>query len=157
PPELEGVGIDDKAGAAAPRDLAFTDQDGNRVRLGDYFDGRRPVVLVLAYYQCPMLCSMVLNGLTAGLADLGGPDSGWNAGDRFRVVTISFDTRDTAAAAHDKRQTQLRSYGRPVGARGWDFLVGDEHTVKQLAAAVGFHYRWDEQQKQFAHAAGAFV
>ena len=73
------------------------------------------------------------------------------------LVTVSFDTRDNAAAAHAKRQTQLRAYNRPVPGRGWDFLVGDEHAVKQLAASVGFKYRWDERQKQFAHAAGAFV
>ena len=156
PEGLAGVGIDEKPGALAPRDLAFTDQDGQPVRLGDYFDGKHPVALVLAYYQCPMLCSLVLNGLTEGLRPLG-REAGWTPGDRFRVLTVSFDPRDTAAKAAAKRDSQLESYGRKVPARGWDFLVGDPASVGRLADAVGFRFRWDAKDQQFAHPAAAFV
>lgn len=152
PHELDGIGIDEKPGAELPRDLTFTDQDGKRVKLGEYFDGKRPVVLVMAYYECPMLCTMVLNGLEAGLKQLA-----WKVGDNFRVVTVSIDSRDTVERAHAKRENQITSYGRAVGPREWDFLVSDAATSKQLADAVGFHYRWDPVQNQFAHAAGAFI
>jgi len=162
PGELDGIGIDDKPGALAPRQLELKDQDGRVVHFGDYFDGKRPVLLVLAYYQCPMLCSMVLNGLTEGLKQLaaqsgGAGDGNWSVGSKYRVVTASFDARDTSDLAREKRKNQLASYGREVGPRGWDFLVADDVTIKRLADAVGFHFKWDPQGKQFAHAAGAFV
>lgn len=156
PPELAGIGIDDRPGALAPRDLRLTDHRGRPVRLGDYFDGQRPVVLVLAYYQCPMLCSMVLNGLSEGLKPLA-RDPAWIAGDRFRALTVSFDVRDTPAMAAAKRDNQLLDYGHPVSGTGWDFLVGDGASIAALTSAVGFHFRWDDKDKQFAHAAGAFV
>lgn len=152
PAELDGIGIVEKPGVELPRDLTFTDQDGKSVKLGEYFDGQRPVVLVLAYYECPMLCTMVLNGLEAGLKQLA-----WKVGDNFRVVTVSIDPRDTVERARAKRENQIASYGRAIGPREWDFLVSDAATSKQLADAVGFHYRWDPVGKQFAHAAGAFV
>ena len=151
PQVAKGIDIEDRRGAVAPKGLTFTSQDGKTVTLGDYFDGQHPVVVVLAYYQCPMLCTLVLNGLKSGLADLA-----WAPGKEFKVVTISFDPRDTVEAAAKKRASYVKSYGRPVGDHGWDFLVGEQDHVKQLADTIGFRYRWDEDQKQFAHAAGAF-
>jgi protein SCO1/2 len=152
PAELRDIGIDDHAGQEVPRDIELTDQDGQRVRLGDYFDGKHPVVLALAYYECPMLCSMVLKGILDSMKEMR-----WTAGEEYRVVVVSFDGRDTPARAAQKRQNHVDAYHREVKGRGWDFLVGDAASVKQVAGAVGFHYRWDEREKQFAHAAGAFV
>ncbi|MFI5297808.1 MAG: SCO family protein [Polyangiales bacterium] len=152
PIEIEGIEIADKRGTKIPIDSMLTNQDGKSVRLGDYFDGTHPVLLVMAYYQCPMLCSMVLNGVDTAMKGLK-----WSPGVDYRVVTISFDTRDTVAKAKSKREVYLSDFGRPVVERGWDFLVGDQATVRAIANSVGFAYRWDESDNQFAHAAGLFV
>ncbi|MEO5731144.1 MAG: SCO family protein, partial [Byssovorax sp.] len=149
PVELQGIDIEDRQGAELPRDIALRDQSGRAVTIGEYLDGKRPVMLVLAYYDCPMLCTLVINGALEEMKKLR-----WTAGDEYRVVVVSFDPRDTTESAAKKRLNYLDAYGRPVAEKGWDFLVGDEAQVKALAAAAGFHYRWDEGQKQFAHAAG---
>jgi len=147
-----GVDIVDKPGARPPRELRFTDHTGRAVTLGDYVDGKHPTILVLAYYKCPMLCSLVLNGVLDGIQKLA-----FALGTDFRVVTVSFDPRDDVAAAAGKRQAYVEAYGRPVDAGAWDFLVGDEATVKLLAESVGFSYKWDADRKEYAHAAGIFV
>jgi protein SCO1/2 len=152
PKQLEGIQIDEKPGANLPMDVRLRDDQGRDVRLGDYFDGEHPVILALAYYECPMLCTLVLNGLLDGLK---GTDL--SAGKDFRVVVISFDPRDTPEMAKKKRDTYVSAYGRPVADRGWDFLVADQAEVKRVADTIGFQYRWDEPSKQFAHAAGIFV
>jgi protein SCO1/2 len=152
PPELQGIAIEEKPGAVLPQEVALTDGDGRTVKLGDYLKDGKPVVLVLAYYRCPMLCSLVVNGLTNGLKDLS-----WSAGHDYRVLVVSFDPRDTTEIAHQKRMNYLKEYGRPVPDGGFEFLTGDAASVRRLADAVGFHYRWNEQQKEYAHAAGAFV
>jgi protein SCO1/2 len=151
PPELEGIEIEDRRGARLPADLVMTDHRGQRVRLGDYLDGK-PLVLVLAYYGCPSLCSAVLNELMRGMQ---GVD--WSAGKEYRTLVVSFDPRDTPSVAAGKREAYVDVYGRDVGEHGFDFLVSDEATVKILADAVGFPYRWIPKTKEFAHAAGAFV
>jgi protein SCO1/2 len=152
PYPLQGIGIEDRAGDPIPKDAKFVDQDGHEVTLGDYLVDGKPVVLVMAYYECPMLCSTVLSGVEKGMADLA-----WTAGKDYRALTVSFDPRDTPAKAAEKRATYVASYKRQVGPKGWDFLVGKQPEIERLADAVGFKYRWDDRQKQFAHAAGAFV
>lgn len=152
PAELAEISIKDRAGNDLPKDVPLLDQDGKAVTLGDYFDGKRPVVLALAYYECPMLCSLVLTGVLEGLKPLK-----WTAGDEYRVVVVSFDPRDTPESAARKRLNYVDAYGRKVAPRGWDFLVGKEADVRRIADATGFAYRWDEREKQFAHSAGAFV
>ena len=155
PPILVGIEIEDKLGAAIPADLRFLNQDGREVRLGDYFGDGKPVILVLAYYECPMLCTLVLNGVLDGIRALP-----FAAGEGYRVLTVSFDPRDNVQIATRKRESYLNAYGKPIPDRGWDFLVmrpGDADSIKTLAATIGFRYRWDEETKQFAHAAGAFV
>ncbi len=151
PKPLEGIEIADKRGTFVSKDLRFRDQEGRDVTLGTYLDGK-PVVLVFAYYECPMLCTVVLNGLKDGLKELA-----WTAGKEFRVVTVSFDQRDDAAKAAKKRMAYVDAYGRPLSTHAWDFLVGDEASVRALAKSVGFAYRWDDKTEQFAHPAGAFV
>ena len=155
PKQLENIGIDDLHGAVLPKDLPFVDQDGRPVKLGDY-TGDKPFIVVLAYYECPMLCSIVLNRLTEAARDVG-----FVLGDGFRIVTVSIDPRDTPKAAADKRLVYLQSYAKPLaGPQAWDFLTqvpDDKASIKKLADTVGFHYRWDAETQQFAHAAGIFV
>jgi protein SCO1/2 len=152
PKQEQGVRIDDRPGVQLPADVHFRDQEGRDVTLGSYFDGSRPVVLVLAYFTCPMLCTTVLNGMTNGLRDVA-----WNAGEAYRILTISIDPRDTPDMAKEKRANYVRSYGRVIKPDAWDFLTGDEASVKRVADAIGFHYKWDPEQQQYAHAAGAFI
>lgn len=151
PSELEGVGIDERLGAAIPLDLQFTDESGKRVRLGDYF-GRRPVVLTLNYYECPMLCTLQLNGLIDGLGQLD-----WTPGNEFEIVTVSINPLETPTLARLKKQSYLAELGKPGAASGWHFLVGSEKEIRSLADAVGFRYRYNEQRREYVHAAGIMV
>ncbi len=151
PPVLREVGLDQKLGGQIPLDVAFRDEAGQAVTLQQYF-GKRPVILVLAYYQCPMLCTLVLNGLTSALRTLS-----FDIGQQFEVVTVSIDPADTPALATAKKQTYLDSYRRPGADAGWHFLTGDAASIDRLAQAVGFRYRYDPVRKEFAHAAGIMV
>jgi len=151
PAALRDVGIDQKLDHAVPLDLTFRDESDNAVRLGDFF-GQKPVLLSLAYYHCPMLCPLALEGLVRSLRPLT-----WNVGNEFQIITISIDGGETAAQAAEKKRTLISDYGRPGAAQGWHVLVGDSDTVHRLADAVGFHYRHDAASNQFAHATGLFV
>jgi protein SCO1 len=151
PAALRDVGIEQKLDHAVPLDLTFRDESDNVVRLGDFF-GQKPVLLSLAYYHCPMLCPLALEGLVRALRPLT-----WNVGNEFQIVTVSIDARDTSAHGAEKKRTLVSDYGRPGAAEGWHVLVGDADTVHQLADAVGFHYRYDAASDQFAHGAGLFV
>lgn len=151
PPALEGVGIDQKLNAQVPLDLVFRDEYGGEKPLSTYF-GQRPVLLALVYYQCPMLCTQILNGVEMSLKAIS-----FNPGRDFEVVVVSFDPRDTPELAEAKKRNYLRRYGRPDTANGWHFLSGEERNVKALADAVGFRYRWDDATQQYAHASGIFV
>jgi protein SCO1 len=135
-----------------PRELRLRDQSGQEVELGRYATGDKPLVLVLGYFECPMLCSLVLNGVLQAMKE-----SDWSAGKEYRTLVVSFDPRDTPDAARKKRANYIEAYGRPILGDGFEFLVGDEASVRTLANTVGFGYRWDETTKQYAHAAGAFV
>jgi protein SCO1/2 len=151
PPQLQGVRIDQKLGEPVPLDLTFRDERGVTVRLGEYF-GRRPVILVLAYYRCPMLCTQVLNGLVHALWEVG-----LEMGADFEVVTVSFDPRETPELAAAKKKAYLKRYRQPGGEEGWHFLTGEEPAIRRLTEAVGFHYRYDAANDQFAHASGIMV
>jgi protein SCO1/2 len=151
PPALRGVGFDQRLDAQVPLDLTFTDEAGRPVRLGDYFHDR-PVILVLAYYRCPMLCNEVLNGLVRAMLDVT-----LDAGKDFDVLTVSFDPREKPELAAAKRKTYLERYGRPGAEAGWHFLTGEEESIQRLTEAVGFHYTYDERNDQFAHASGILI
>lgn len=151
PGELEGVGVDERLGGRVPLDLAFTDESGRHVALGQYFRHGRPVVLTLNYYQCPMLCTLQLNGLVEALRELA-----WSPGRDFEIVTVSIDPLETPALAAGKKRVYLESYGRPGAEAGWHFLVGRQPEIAALAEAVGFRYRYNEARKEYVHAA-AFV
>ncbi len=148
---LEKVGIDQKIGQQLPLDLAFVDDHGANVRLGDYF-GARPVVLALAYYECPMLCTQVLNGMTGALKTLS-----FDAGKDFDVVVVSINPKEGPMLAAEKKATYLRQYGRPADAAGWHFLTGTEASIKTLASTIGFRYAFDETIQQYAHGAAIYV
>jgi protein SCO1 len=151
PPALLGVGVDQRLDAQVPLDLPFRDETGKMVRLGDYF-GRRPVVLSLVYYNCPMLCTMVLNGLLNSLREIK-----FDIGDQFDVVTVSFDPRDKPEIAEAKRRVYTGLYARPGAAAGWHFLTGDEDSIQRLTQAVGFRYTYDSSTGQFNHATAIMV
>lgn len=151
PPILRGVGIDQRLGQQLPLDLRFRDENGTSTTLRDAF-GRKPVVLALVYYQCPMLCTMVLNGVLESLKQVK-----FDAGDQFNVVAVSFDPSEKPELARAKKAIYAGLYGRPKGAQGWHFLTGDEPQIRDLAQAVGFHYNYDPSTRQFAHAAAIMV
>lgn len=154
PTALKTVGIDQKLGNQLPLDAVLKDEDGREVKLGDYFKTGRPVVLVFAYYECPMLCTQVLNGITGSLKGIN-----LNAGKDFDVVAISFDPRDNARPdlAKNKKANYLERYNRPGTEAGWHFLTGEQEPIKAVTDAAGFKYQWDDKTQQFAHAAGAMI
>ena len=151
PKGLEGVGIDQRLDEQVPLELAFRDEAGRSVRLGDYF-GKRPVVLALVYYNCPMLCTQVLNGLVSALSVVS-----FDAGKQFDVVAVSFDPREKPADAAAKKAAYVSRYKRPGAQAGWHFLTGDQASIAALAKAVGFRYRYDADLDQFAHASAVYV
>ena len=147
PPQiLNNISIEQKLNTALPLDVPFTDENGRAVKLGDYF-GNKPVVLALVYYDCPMLCTEVLNGMVSAFSVLN-----FDIGKEFDVVTVSFDPREKPDLARAKKATYLRRYGRPSAEKGWHFLTGEQPAITALTDAVGFHYQWDTQTQQFAHA-----
>lgn len=152
PKELNDVGIDPQPNARLPIDAVLRDEQDRVVRLGDYFGGERPVILVLAYFKCPMLCGMVLESTLNGLKRLE-----WTPGQEFEVLTISIDARETSTLAREKKQNVLAALGRPGAEHGWHFLTASERSIAQLTKAVGFKYRFLPERNDFAHAAGIFV
>ena len=148
PPPIKDVGFDQKLGEAIPLDLVFRDEAGESVRLAKYF-GKRPVVLSLVYFNCPMLCGMTTDGLVRSVRSLR-----FEPGTDYEILSVSFDPRETAEMASEKKRTVMAQYGRKSGPGGWHFLTGDAASVAALTSAVGFRYVWDAEQKQFAHATG---
>lgn len=146
-----GIGIDQRLGQQVPLDLPFRDESGKTVRLRDYFGGK-PVILSLVYYDCPMLCTLSLNGLLSSLQHLK-----FSAGDEFNVVTVSFDPREKPELAAAKKRVYLTLYNRPKGWDGWHFLTGDQDSIQRLTNAVGFRYKWDAASGQYSHATGIMV
>ncbi len=151
PGVLQEIGFDQRLGESVPLDLAFTDEDGRAVKLADYF-GKKPVVLSLVYYECPMLCTISLNGLAGALEVLS-----FVPGQEFEVVTVSFNPEETAALAAAKKKAYMARYRRPEAHAGWHFLTGPKESIEALTRAVGFRYVWDAATKQFAHPAGLLV
>ncbi|MDQ6892857.1 MAG: SCO family protein [Acidobacteriota bacterium] len=151
PAILRDVGVVQRLGQPLPLDAIFQDEAGRAVRLGQYF-GKRPVVLVLAYYDCPMLCTEVLNGLLSSLKTLS-----FDVGKEFEVVIVSFDPREKPADAAAKKKPYVEAYGRAGAAEGWHFLTGGAGSIERVTNAVGFRYKYDESAGQFAHAAAIYI
>lgn len=154
PNALKEVGIEQKLGEQIPFDAEFKNENGQMIKLGEYFGKERPVILALVYYECPMLCNEVLNGLTGSLKGIS-----FDAGKEFDVVAISFDARenDKPDLAKNKKESYLKRYGRENTANGFHFLTGTQSEIDKIANAVGFSYKWDEKSEQFAHAGGIMV
>ena len=151
-PELRGIDIKEHLGSEIPLDLAFTDESGNKVALKDYFQEDKPVVLTLAYYECPMLCTLVLNGLSKGIKKLDKIP-----GEDYQLLTVSIDPDETPQLAKAKRDRYLENIGKGISKNSWKFLVGEQKQIKELANAVGFHYFYDQKQDEYAHTAVVFI
>jgi protein SCO1/2 len=151
PNELKKVSFDQSLGAQVPLDLPFRDETGRGVQLSRYFTGR-PVILALVYYECPMLCVQALNGLVKSLKVLA-----LEPGRDYTVVTVSFNPAETPAQAAAKKDEYVARLKRPGAAEGWHFLTGNEASIRMLTDAVGFHYVYDAETKQFAHPTGMVV
>jgi protein SCO1/2 len=151
PGPLREVAFEQRLNAQVPLDLPFRDAAGNPVRLGDYL-GDRPVILTLSYYECPMLCPLVLDGLLRTLRALA-----FTIGDEFGVVTVSFDPGETPAQAAAKKAHYAQAYGRNGAGAGWHFLTGEAEAIEALTEAVGFRYAYDAAKDQYAHAAGLVI
>lgn len=141
PMVLQGIGIQERLGAQVSLDLPFTNETGQKVPLKNYFDGKKPVVLILAYYKCPNICNYLLQGATNSLSKLV-----WRVGEEFETVVISIDPKETPDIAAKKGES----------FKNWHLLTGVEKNVQQVASEVGFQYHYDEKEKQYAHAAGIF-
>ena len=148
---LSKIGIDQKLNQQVPLDLMFTDETGRDIRLGDLF-GKRPVVLALVYYECPMLCTQVLNGVATALSVME-----FNVGREFDVVAVSINPKEGPQLAAQKKAAYVQRYGRPGTEHGWHFLTGRQDSITKLAEAVGFRYEFDKGTGQFAHGAGIEV
>jgi protein SCO1 len=152
PKELEGVGITEHLDAHLPLDTTFFNEDSQAVHLGDYFKAGRPVIVTLVYFECPMLCTLVLNGLVDAMGKVD-----WVPGKEFDIVTVSFNPAETPSLARLKKESYLDAYGHDEAAKGWHFLTGSQESIHALTSTIGFGYRWDEEHKQFIHAAAIYV
>jgi protein SCO1 len=148
PGQLQGVDMDYHLGAQVSENLVFTDSTGKRVRLGDYFDGERPVILQLGYYKCPMLCGMVIQGMRETVKEMD-----FTPGDEYQLISISIDPAEQPSLAKMKKQTFMTDLGKDGAEDGWHFLVGESHMIQKLADEVGFGFKWMRAQQQFAHPA----
>jgi protein SCO1 len=151
PGALREVAFDQRLNEQVPLDLVFRDEAGNPVRLGEYA-GEKPLILTLSYYDCPMLCPLVWDGLLSTLRALA-----FTIGDQFNVVTVSFDPGETPAQAAAKKAHYVRAYGRGGAGAAWRFLTGEAAAVRQLTEAIGFRYAYDTAKDQYAHAAGIVI
>jgi protein SCO1 len=145
---LTQIGIDQKPGSQLDPSIEFRDESGQAVHLGDYF-GTKPLILTPVYYECPMLCSMLLNGLVKALHVMP-----FTAGKEFEIITFSIDPNEQPDLAAQKKLHYVRDYGKPQAAAGWHFLTGNEESIRRLAEQIGFRYTYDTYTKQWAHASG---
>ncbi len=152
PGALLGVGIDQKLNYQVPLDVTVRDEAGRDVALSTFFQAKKPVILALVYYRCPMLCTQILTGLVSSLKAVS-----FVPGRDFEVVSMSFDPKDISELAAAKKANYLRRYGHPETVNGWHFLTGDERNIKTLTDAVGFHFKYDAATDQFAHASAVLI
>lgn len=150
PAQLVGVGIEEHLGRAIDLDLEFNDENGQPVKLRQFFNQGRPVLLDLVYYNCPQLCTLILNRQVEIMKQMP-----WTPGDQYEIVSISIDPRETPDIASKKKASYLADYGKP--APGWHFLTDRDDNAKRLAELIGYHYRWDPRIQQYAHLAGIMI
>jgi protein SCO1/2 len=154
PDPLKKVGIEQRLGENLPLAAEFKDENGQIVKLGDYFGKGRPVIVALVYFECPMLCNQVLNGLTGTLKGIS-----FDAGKEYDVVAVSFDAKefDKPELAKNKKASYIERYGRPATEKGWHFLTGTQGSIDAVTEATGFKYAWDEKSSQFAHGSAIMI
>jgi protein SCO1/2 len=153
PDELKGVGIKEHLGEMVSiQSLTFKDESGRSVQLSEYFKKGRPVLLNLVYYECPNLCNFMLNGLVTSLKTFD-----WTPGQKFEIVSVSINPAEKSELARLKKEAYMKAYGRPEAAEGWHFLTGEESQIQKLSAEVGFGYKYDEKEKQYAHGAAMYA
>jgi protein SCO1/2 len=152
PAEMQGITIDEKSGQPIPLDIPFIEETGKTTTLRQYFHKDRPVLVQLSYFGCPMLCSLVSQGMVDSLNDLT-----LTMGKDFEVINISFDPSETSKLAAEKKKTFLDAYNRPTGAESWHFLTGSSDSIKQITDATGFRYKWIQASKQFSHPAALIL
>jgi protein SCO1/2 len=152
PEQLDGVGVSERLDEPLPLATPFLNSRGDEVALGEFFSADRPVILSLTYTSCPMLCHLQLEGLVQSLRNVS-----LNPGEDFEIVNISIDPQESPRRARETRQKHLRGYGRPGIDDGWHFLVGKEASIREVADAVGFQYRWIPERNEYAHAAAIMI
>ena len=150
--ELMGIDIIEHLGDSLPLNLSFVDDNGNEVTLSDYFKGDKPVILTLGYYECPMLCNLVFNGVSEGIKELG-----WVPGEKYQVISVSIDPLETADLAANKKANYIKFLEMPGASDGWHFLVTESENAKTLADVIGFKYYYVEDRDEYAHAAAAYL
>ncbi len=148
PAVFEGLDVDEHLGERIPTDLVFRNASGDAVALDDYLGQDKPVILHFLYHDCPMLCNLLLDGLTRTLKEME-----WTPGNQFDVLTVSFNAADTPEQAARQKESYIKILNRPEAANGWHYLTGDDAAIQGLTEAVGFKYRWVEESQQFAHPA----
>jgi protein SCO1 len=152
PEELEEIGVEEHLDVRLPLDLPFVDSNGEEVLLGDFFDGETPIVLTMNYSNCPMLCSLQLNGLFEGLQGID-----WDLGGQYRMITVSIDPEESPERSEETKQKYLKIYGRDGVDQGWHCLTGEDADIRKLADAVGFGYAYMPDTKEYAHAAVTMI
>jgi protein SCO1/2 len=152
PKEFEGVGISERLGVTLDLTTEVVNEAGQSVPLGAFFDGKTPVILSLVYYSCPALCNLHLNGLIAGLREMD-----WSAGEKFRVIALSFDSKEGFETAAKKKVNYLKEYNRPGTDSGWNFLTASQASVEKITQQVGFDFKWNNEAQEWAHASAAIV
>lgn len=150
PPEMEGVEVTQKLGAQIPLDIAFRDERGKDVRLAEYFDSKRPVVLVMNYFKCPQLCGLLLNQLVDRMKEMDG-QAKWTPGDQYRVVAVSFEPLEGPQQAAAKKRAYLLEYGKQEASGGLHFLTGEKVDIDRLREAIGFPIRWAPERQEWIH------
>jgi len=148
---LKEIGFDQKLGAQLPLDVAFQDETGKTVRLGEYF-GQKPVILLITYYNCTMLCPLLLDGLVRTLRPIT-----FDIGKQFTVLTVSINPRETPAIAASRKELYVQRYGRPGAEHGWHFLTGKSDAIAALTQAIGFRFVYDKKKDEYAHASGFVI
>lgn len=146
PEDMEEVQVTEKLGDQVSADITLYNEEGEQVQVGDYLNNDKPVLLALVYYECPMLCNLILNGLRDGLEELS-----WTPGDEFEVLTVSIAPDETPELAKDSKKMYLDDIGRPEAADGWHFMTGEEDQIRRLADEVGFGYKWNESTQEYVH------
>lgn len=147
-PAQEGAGMTEHLGEQIPGEITLVDEEGETVRLEDFFHEDRPILVSLVYHNCPMLCNLMSDGLAASLDQMA-----WTPGDQFTVLSVSFNHREGPELARQQKTKYIEQLGRPDAADGWHFLTGSEEQIARLTEAVGFEFRWDEEKQQYAHPA----